>query len=922
MTKRNRFLILTTALWLGALYALTAMMMLDAKPLQLVDAVVEAAQTVAKTSAAPAEAAVSGSAVRMDAPAAQPLAVREPRVSGAIVERASASAKRNRAERNVVDPRMKVQDVLLDGALPEGVEDGLGGVRVCVTFHKDATRDEAVAAFEHAGGDVTDGESFQYARFMNGTVPAGSVVRLAEAEAVEYVVLQSSQQAEASWQEAGWHGGDQLAAPSHGLNRGHGVNIAVFDVGTYANHHAFHHTEGWYENKKAHVAWLDSSYPTQSEHTTHVVGTMVAHPAMPSPVRGSCWDAAVGVFHFANAVNKSYTARNVYNADLYNHSWSRKIGWELENGQWHNYGGTWQFGAYTADARALDAFVRDSDDMGVLAGVFIAAGNHKGDNSPAGNDGAYDNLTPDACAKNVITVGSGFVGNPHYIAPYSSRGPTDDMRIKPDVCVKGLIHSTGGWTNAGYPVTNNWVIKDGTSHATALATAMTASLLECFRNKIGRDPFACELKALLITTTDDLGPVGPDIHSGWGALNMERAYQLIKRQSEDGAPEDGIWENDFVEEGESRFYGLNVSPGTTHLRVGLVWTDAAGAPQGTPGYTKALVNDLDVTLIDPNGGLHYPCRLVNGLLAVDAPNRVDNVEQVIVLNPMPGAWGVEIRGHEFGDDAPQRYTVIAAHAAAQLRVDPLPAALLVLPGQNVVPGEGVVGESDPIQVGQQHFVQLMLVDEEFHQDARFSGGYMITHETMTGDEPSAPNWLSNSYVNGYDIVTMQQYAAAPRNRYTARVTVHTAFGTYVLRAVSGEYESHEPAPPVLNKPDAFRGEADADSGSRDRLNPESNPDGGNGSEGPTVGGGGVTITADGVDEVGLAPETGDKNDTPSAGLPAEDDEAAPMTPDTVNADDTDTAQDRTEGEDSTESVEAVRTKAPDVTTTTAPVVKK
>lgn len=921
MTKRNRFLILTTALWLGALYALTVMMMLEAKPLQLVDAVMDAAQTVTRTSTATIPEAATEDAVCAETPAAQPVADWKSRASSAIVERAAAPATRIRAEKKRIDARMKVQDVLLDGALPEGVEDGLGGVRVCVTFHCNATRDEAVAAFERAGGDVTDGESFQYARFMNGTVPAGSVVRLAEAEAVEYVVLQSSLQAEASWQEAGWHGGDQLAAPSHGLNRGHGVNIAVFDVGTYANHHSFLHTEGWYENKKAHVAWLDSSYPAQSEHTTHVVGTMVAHPAMPSPVRGSCWDAAVGVFHFANAVNKSYTARNVYNADLYNHSWSRKIGWELENGQWHNYGGTWQFGAYSVDARALDAFVRDSDDMDILAGVFIAAGNHKGDNSPAGNDGAYDNLTPDACAKNVITVGSGFVGNPNYIAPYSSRGPTDDMRIKPDVCVKGLVHSTGGWTNAGYPVTNNWVIKDGTSHATALATAMTASLLECFRNKIGRNPFACELKALLVTTTDDLGPVGPDIHSGWGALNMERAYQLIQRQSEDGHPDDGIWENDFIEEGESKFYGLNVLPGTTHLRVGLVWTDVAGAPQGTPGYTKALVNDLDITLIDPNGGLHYPCRLVNGLLAVDAPNRVDNVEQVIVLNPAPGTWGVEIHGHEFGDAAPQRYTVIAAHAAAKLRAETLPAALLVLPGQNVVPGEGVVGACDPIQAGQQHFVQLMLVDEGFHQDTRFSGGYLITHETLTGDEASAPNWLSNSYANGYDIITMQQNAAAPRNRYSARVTIHTSSGTYTLHAVSDEYETYQPAPPVLNRPDAFRGEAETDSESRDQLNPETDPDD-HGGESPTVGVGGVTVVTDSKDEVGVTPEPGDKDDSSSAGRSTEDGEAAPMTPETVSGDDTSVTRDRTESVDSTQSVESTRTNAPDVTTTMAQVLKK
>lgn len=93
----------------------------------------------------------------------------------------------------------------------------------------------------------------------------------------------------------------------------------------------------------------------------------------------------------------------------------------------------------------------------------------------AGNEGAtswHTLLTP-ADADNVLTVGA--VSNDHLIADFSSRGPSADGRIKPDVVSYGVATQLIG--------TNGQVMSgSGTSFATPIIAGLAACLWQAFPN--------------------------------------------------------------------------------------------------------------------------------------------------------------------------------------------------------------------------------------------------------------------------------------------------------------------------------------------------------------------------------------------------------------------------------------------------------
>ena len=75
----------------------------------------------------------------------------------------------------------------------------------------------------------------------------------------------------------------------------------------------------------------------------------------------------------------------------------------------------------------------------------------------------------------------------------------------------------------------------------------------------------------------------------------------------------------------------------------IAWTDLAG----TPGAAKALVNDIDLELIDPSSGVHKPWILNKdnpSSAAQRGVNSIDNVEQVLVDSSQAGTWTIRVKG--------------------------------------------------------------------------------------------------------------------------------------------------------------------------------------------------------------------------------------------------------------------------------------
>lgn len=139
----------------------------------------------------------------------------------------------------------------------------------------------------------------------------------------------------------------------------------------------------------------------------------------------------------------------------------------------------------------------------------------------AGNDGpnGYTIGSPGS-ARSVITIGA--CNGDDRIAPFSSRGPTTDGRVKPDVVLPGvdIVAARAGGTSMGTVVDEWYTSASGTSMATPHAAGVCALLLQAHP---GLTP--AQIKARLMGTAIDLGAVpyaqGKGRVDAWGALHTD-----------------------------------------------------------------------------------------------------------------------------------------------------------------------------------------------------------------------------------------------------------------------------------------------------------------------------------------------------------------------------------------------------------------
>ena len=166
----------------------------------------------------------------------------------------------------------------------------------------------------------------------------------------------------------------------------------------------------------------------------------------------------------------------------------------------------------------LDA-LSQAVDAAVGAGKIVVAA--------AGNSGdGPGTITSPGSAAEAITVGavaewSAVTSAPYrsegpYLAPFSSRGPTIDDRIKPDVVAPGV---TIGAAQSG--TTSTYVVNSGTSMATPFV-AGTAALLRQLRPTWTQ----ADVRAAIEGTAFDAGPAGKDNDWGAGLLDGYGAVAL------------------------------------------------------------------------------------------------------------------------------------------------------------------------------------------------------------------------------------------------------------------------------------------------------------------------------------------------------------------------------------------------------------
>ena len=380
-------------------------------------------------------------------------------------------------------------------------------------------------------------------------------------------------------------------------------------------------------------------------------------------------------------------------------------------------------GAYTVDSESADAFVWAHPDFTLL----FSSGNNGVDLDGNGQVDPGSVGSP-ATAKNVITVGASendrranwacdpslaytgcaaqggqntlftygstwpdsfpvnplrddpSAGNAEQMAAFSSRGPTTDGRIKPDVVAPGTwtlsgystlfqqqydgapnpqngVYQYDGW---GFPLDEAYKYMGGTSMSTPLVAGGAAVVRDFYVKARGHQASAALVKATLINSAVDLldenndGALDnalpiPNLHEGWGRVDLANATDNTQQVSDETAP---------LTTGATATYTFTVSEVGRPFKATLAWTDYPS----TQSAVVNLVNDLDLAVVAPDGTTYLGNVFAGGWSTPGGvPDRVNNVENAYVPNAATGTWTVIVSGYNV-PMGPQRFALVVDNA--------------------------------------------------------------------------------------------------------------------------------------------------------------------------------------------------------------------------------------------------------------------
>jgi hypothetical protein len=399
-----------------------------------------------------------------------------------------------------------------------------------------------------------------------------------------------------------------------------------------------------------------------SDHATHVAGTMMA-----AGINGNAKGMAHGslgasAFDFQTGADSEMMSM-ASTLLLSNHSYGVVAGWQQLNATTWRFHGLmgenedFKFGYYDGRSQLWDSIAYNAPYYLIVS----AAGNNRSTNGPSiggaferfdpatqawvseirgdqmkSNDG-YDIIPPYGNAKNILTVGAvtgltnGYQSpNSVSMSTFSSWGPTDDGRIKPDLVSMGV----GLFSPISSSITS-YATFSGTSMAAPNVTGSMLLLQEHY-SQLNQGNFmrAATLKGLAIHTADEAGPAdGPDYTYGWGLMNSRKAANVItSRDTGSHRIIESVLNN-------AASYSTTIKANGP-LTVTLSWTDPKGNVilNSLNNPSLKLVHDLDVKVVT-SSGTHLPWILDPAnpsAAATRGDNFRDNVEKIFVPNPPAG----------------------------------------------------------------------------------------------------------------------------------------------------------------------------------------------------------------------------------------------------------------------------------------------
>ena len=506
----------------------------------------------------------------------------------------------------------------------------------------------------------------------------------------------------------------------------------------------------------------DGAQDADSGHGTHTSGSVLSGGGLNGQGRGTAPDAHLVFQATENYVDFTSICELFYGyqdgyyliglpediRDLFQEAYDS--GARIHSNSW----GSDVKGEYTDDAANTDDFMWTHPDMLVTT----SAGNAGTDNDA---DGAVDDdsIGSPATAKNILTVGASehdrqghyecdealtytssagdscqslggsneifsygeawpddfqaepiasdpAAGDAEQMAAFSSRGPTDDGRIKPDLVAPGTyvlsnysgLYQEGydpspnpqndawqydGW---GFPLDEQYKYMGGTSMSNPLVAGAAAVVRDFYDQEHSHDASAALVKAALINSAvdmldenndgvdDNAYPI-PNSHEGWGRADVANAT--------DGSRE-FVDETTGLATGGTVTYQFDVDTAGDRFKVTLVWTDYPGSTSAS----KALVNDLDLVVTAPDGTT-YRGNVFSGGWSVTAgsADRINNVENVYVQSAQQGTWDVSISGYNV-PQGPQPFALVVDGALGE--ADPRPTVQITSPSH----GDAVTGVID------------------------------------------------------------------------------------------------------------------------------------------------------------------------------------------------------------------------------------